>query len=115
MPDILIRDVSDETASALDALAAQQGKSRQQLLQSLITQATQPQPRIGGGYKCYLDDSKAVISNYGDTTVMTCNGVEPDVFRQLERAWLMTKPQNGGKWREAREVLEMIGFEVFEF
>lgn len=73
MPDVLLRDVPDETLVALDARAARLGISRAEYLRRVVTQAATP---LGSCTAEDLRRTAKAFQDLGDPEVM--KGAWPD-------------------------------------
>lgn len=117
MADIIIRNVNDETASAINALALAAGMSREEWLRrklETIAQTGEYQPRIGQGIKAIASNgAEATIRLYQEDVGGGAKNMNQKQFTAYERAKLLADPRNGARFAEARKVLEEAGFEVF--
>lgn len=115
MPDVLIRNVPDEV---LERLKGQSGsKSLQEyllyVLQTMAGSSYVPS-RWGEGYRAFTPTGGKCTMTRGDNYVSggasNLSQAEMDAY---QKAKMLADPKNGGRWVEAREVLESAGFEVW--
>ena len=113
--DIAIRGIPDEVVAKLDQLRgdeSREGFIRQKLAE--IAEAGEvPAPRFGKGLRASTPTGgKARLVAYTADVGGGASNLSQEEFDAYQRAKLLAAPANGGKWGEAREVLEAAGFEV---
>lgn len=115
--DILIRDVPEEIVQRIDELARKANQTRQGYLLGRINDLAKGdwQPvRHGQGFKCFTPTGgEATIRMYSESVGGGADRLTQAQMDAYQRAKLLADPRNGGRWAEAREVLEKAGFEVF--
>lgn len=114
--DIAVRGIPDEVIAALDEL---RGKtSREEFVRQKLAEVAEagevPPPRFGKGLRAFTSTSGTVrIVQYTESVGGGASSLSEEQFAAYQRARLLADPRNGGKWQEARQVLEAAGFEVF--
>ena len=117
--DIIIRGLKDKTVATLDALAAEAGQSREAYLRTrlerIVAEGWTPN-RPGTGYRAFATSGgKATMLMFDGGSVSggasNLAQAEMDAFT---KAKFVADAKNGGKWSEARRILEAAGFEVFQ-
>lgn len=117
MTDLIIRNVPDEVIAEIEAQAEKANQSRQQYLLTRLTELSEVgwQPsRPGEGIKCFSPAGGEVTLKRLVESVQTgAKNLTQAEYKAFQRAKLLADPRNGGKWSEARKILEDAGFEIF--
>lgn len=114
--DIAIRNIPDEVIAALDEL---RGKtSREEFIRQKLAEIAEagevPPPRFGKGLRASTPTGgKVRIVQYIESVGGGASSLSEEQFAAYQRARLLADPRNGGKWAEAKAILEEVGFEVF--
>jgi hypothetical protein len=115
--DLIIRNVSDEVVAELDRLAESANQSRQQYLLTRLAEMAEAGPiptRWGQGFKAFTPDGGEVtIRRLTESVQAGAKQLTDAQYKAYQRAKLLADPKNGGRWDEARRVLEQAGFEIF--
>ncbi len=114
MPDILIRDVSDAAAAAIQAHAAAAGQSQQQYLGALV-EALADRPIVAARYAYRaIGPGKAVLrrtSDHPNGTTTTGEGWSQEQADAVQRVGLLVIRNQSGD-REAAVALLQSVFEL---
>lgn len=111
MPDILIRNVSEAAAAAIQAHAAAAGQSRQEYLTALVEAlAGQPTVRQAYAYRA-IGPGKAIVrrvSNHPNGTVTTGDGWSQEQADVLARVKLLVIRNEAGDRETAVSLLQSV-------
>ena len=117
MVKFTLRVDDDELVSRLDELAKTQGKTRTayiiELMQHAVDRDYVP-AREGEGFRALTEAGGEVTLMRHDRYVSGgMAGLDVAQKSAYEQAREVASPENGSQWKEARKILENVGFSVY--
>lgn len=114
--DIAVRGIPDEVIAKLDQLRGD--TSREEFIRQKLAEIAEagevPLPRFGKGLRASTPaGGKVRLVQYTEGVGGGASNLSQEQFEAYQRARLLADPRNGGRWQEAKQVLEAEGFEVF--
>lgn len=118
MAQFHVRDIPEEVAEKVDALASASNQSRESWLRELIVNATK-QPVIKKEYsiRVYGANGKGLIRRYGDGSNNVgggCNNLSQEEFDTYKKAEDYVSRNELGDREKAISILQSVFEEVFE-
>lgn len=118
--DILIRGISEEIIAQLDSIKGP--LSRQEFLRRKLAEIAEigevPQVQQGQGLRGFTDDlsshgGRVRLVQYSASVGGSAQNLTSEQFSAYRQAKLVADERNGGRWTEAKEILEAAGLEVY--
>jgi len=114
--NITIRNIPEEVLAQIDAIKG--SLSREEFLRRALAEIAEvgevPQAKHGKGLRGFTETGGAVrLVQYAISIGGSAQNLTQEQFDAYRRAKLLADERNGGKWAEAKEVLEAAGLEVY--
>ena len=118
MVKFTLRVDDEELVGRFDELAKTQGKTRTayiiELMQHVVDVDYVP-AREGEGFRALTDSGGEVtLLRHGRYVSGGMAGLDTVQESAYQRARELASPENGSRWKEARQILEQAGFRVFK-
>jgi len=114
--DIVIRGIDEEVVAMLDQLRGDTSREEfiRRKLAEIAAAGEVPPSRHGKGLRAFTPTGgKARLVQYIESVGGGAAQLSEEEYAAYQRARLVAHPRNGGKWAEAKRLLDEAGFEVF--